>query len=100
MSPTEKKVLQTFLDFWEVWALRKNQTATIKDIQNYFDENVTAIGSGLHEAGRDPEGVIKNFYDDFDELTAPIDLDFYYSHHVFLHKFDSGRLIWRVLKFE
>ncbi|MEM7103897.1 MAG: adenylate/guanylate cyclase domain-containing protein [Bacteroidota bacterium] len=79
MSPTEKKVLQTFLDFWEVWALRKNQTATIDDIQLYFDENVTAIGSGLHEAGRDTEGVIKNFYDDFDELTAPVNLDFYYT---------------------
>lgn len=45
-------ITKTFDDFWYSWAKRTNKAETIDDTIPFFDDTVTAIGSGEHEKGR------------------------------------------------
>lgn len=76
MKSNKEEVLRTFKEFWYTWAERKNQSNTIDDIKIFFDKEITSIGSGEHERGRDYDEVFKNFNDDFNELHTPIALTF------------------------
>ncbi|MEO0725017.1 MAG: adenylate/guanylate cyclase domain-containing protein [Bacteroidota bacterium] len=70
-------ITKTFDEFWHTWAARENQASTIDDIISFFDQDVTAIGTGEHEKGRNLQEVIQNFRDDFSELEVPIKVDFF-----------------------
>lgn len=72
METIQDQMLDTFKSFWYTWAARKNKTATVEDIKSFFDEEVTSIGTGEHERGRDYQEVLNNFVDDFSQLEAPI----------------------------
>jgi len=74
-----KEMLFTFHTFWQIYAARENNVDTIKDIIPFLDDNVTSIGTGEHELGKNISMVIKNFTADFTELHSPFLLDFFYE---------------------
>ncbi len=77
MEAKIEEISKTFHDFWMTWARRANQADTLHDILSFFDEEVTAIGTGEHEQGKCYEEVIQNFRDDFAEIEVPIQIDFF-----------------------
>ena len=79
MNTKEKQVLSAFRNFWNTWATRANGSNTINDIYHLFDKDVSAIGSGEHELGKTLAEVLKNFTDDFNELTIPLRTNFFYE---------------------
>lgn len=66
----------TFNKFWNLWAERKNKSETIHDIIPYFSTDISAIGTGDHEKGRNYNEVLQNFKDDFLEIQKPININF------------------------
>lgn len=76
MKVEEKEILQTFHDFWFTWAKREKKAATIDDLVAFFDKEISAIGTGMHESGKDFNGVRQNFLDDLSEIDIPISLKF------------------------
>ncbi len=84
MTDLEKSMLDTFYRFWYTWAERKNGAQTIQDIAPYFASNISALGTGDHEKGRDYDGVIQNFTDDFKDFDMPISINFTYVRPIIL----------------
>ena len=72
MKSKEEEVLHAFHNFWDTYAQRQNGAATIEDLRPLFSEDVSTIGTGLHEVGRSLEDVIQNFGDDLREVENPI----------------------------
>lgn len=79
MGLQKQVVLNTFKEFWDIWAKREKGAFTIEDIQPFFAEDVSAIGSGEHELGKSLQDVVRNFSDDFSELQTPLLIDFFYE---------------------
>ncbi|MDW3648327.1 MAG: adenylate/guanylate cyclase domain-containing protein [Bacteroidia bacterium] len=75
----EEKILATFLDFWNTWAARAKKRETIEELIPFFCPEVSAIGTGFHEVGKDHSMVIKNFEDDLNDWQHPIDLEFFFT---------------------
>ena len=84
MKALEKSLLDTFHFFWDTWAQRKNGAKTIQDIAPYFDPNISALGTGDHEKGRNYNEVIQNFTDDFKDYDMPISLTFTHIRPIIL----------------
>ncbi|WP_250435778.1 adenylate/guanylate cyclase domain-containing protein [Hanstruepera flava] len=79
MENLEQDILNTFNEFWHMWAKRAKGEATIHDLKQYFDPEVSSIGTGEHEIGKDLETVIENFSYDLKELQKPFKLDVFYE---------------------
>ena len=70
MEKLEQDVLNTFNTFWGLWAKRSNGEATINELKSYFDSEISSIGTGEHEIGKDLDTVIENFSFDLKELKT------------------------------
>lgn len=79
MEHLEQEILKAFNDFWGMWAKRSKGAATINDLKQFFDNNISSIGTGEHEIGKDLETVIENFSFDLKELQKPFILDVFYQ---------------------
>jgi class 3 adenylate cyclase/ketosteroid isomerase-like protein len=77
MGSSTLELISAFNAFWETWAERTKGQDTINDIIDFFDQSITAIGTGDHEKGRNYKEVIQNFTDDFRELPTSIELHFF-----------------------
>lgn len=79
MDSLEKSLLDAFNTFWHLWAKRAKKFDTIEDLKGFFDEDISSIGTGEHEIGKDLKTVIENFSYDLRELQDPFTLDVYYQ---------------------
>ncbi len=76
MSDQQQAVLNAFTHFWKTWSEREKGADTITDLIPLFHPDVSAIGSGEHEAGWTFDQVIQNFTDDFNEMRTGFSLRF------------------------
>lgn len=79
MDARHKEVLTAFHQFWNIWAKREKGSKSIEDLIPLFDKNVTALGTGEHEKGRDYEEVVQNFQDDFNEVGDSLGFEIFYE---------------------
>ena len=79
MDKLEQDVLNTFNTFWQLWAKRSKGEATINELVTYFEPEISSIGTGEHEIGKDIDTVIENFSFDLKELQNPFVLDVFYE---------------------
>lgn len=75
----EEEILTAFSDFWQTYAQRTKGFDSINDIKTFFDVNISSIGTGEHEIGKNFDEVVKNFSDDLREMPAPISINFFYK---------------------
>lgn len=74
----EKALEETFVKFWMTWSSRPGGKDTLDILKPFFHPDVSSIGTGSHEKGRNLSEVLGNFESDFSEVSADLGLEFEY----------------------